>query len=180
MKNLILFIFLSVALVSCEDMINGAITPVQVGSPSGSNDTNNNIGIEDVPDRSLEFIELNFPDEKIISITSNPSGGFIITLSDGTIINFGPGGQVIRITEGSGGNNEGGNNDEGGDIEGDDVDSEDTTGGNLPENITDFIAENFPADISSFNFKDGFYTIKLDNGWIVVFDEEGNLISVDD
>ncbi|TRO65255.1 PepSY-like domain-containing protein [Christiangramia sabulilitoris] len=126
------------------------------------------IPVEEIPQNILDFINSNFPGIEIDEAERENNGNYEIELENDVELIFDANGNFLGRAE-----------DEN---EDDDEDDEDIDPANLPQNVLDYISENYPDNtiIEAEIEDDGGYEVTLNNGVELEFDAAGNFQSAED
>jgi hypothetical protein len=124
------------------------------------------IPLSEIPKNILDFINTYFPGSSIKEAERENNGNYEIELSNDVELIFDSNGNFL-------GQGEDENEDE------DDINIEPS---DLPQNILDYIAENYPNNtiIEAEIEDDGNYEVTLNNGVELEFDSDGNFLSAED
>ncbi|QYA25863.1 hypothetical protein G3I01_10195 [Gramella sp. MT6] len=121
----------------------------------------------EIPQNILDFIDQYFPGSEIDEAEIENNGNYEIELEDDVELIFDSDGNFLGRGE---------------DENEDDDDDEDINPADLPQNILDYISENYPDNsiIEAELEDDGEYEVTLNNGVELEFDSEGNFLSAED
>ncbi len=121
----------------------------------------------EIPQNILDFIEQYFPGADIDEAEIENNGNYEIELEDDVELIFDSDGNFLGRGE---------------DENEDDDDDEEINPADLPQNILDYISENYPDNsiIEAELEDDGEYEVTLNNGVELEFDSEGNFLSAED
>lgn len=121
----------------------------------------------EIPQNILDFIEQYFPGAEIDEAEIENNGNYEIELEDDVELIFDSDGNFLGRGE---------------DENEDDDDDEEINPADLPQNILDYISENYPDNsiIEAELEDDGEYEVTLNNGVELEFDSEGNFLSAED
>lgn len=124
--------------------------------------------VANLPQNLLNFIQTNFPGVSIEEAEKESNGNFEVELSNDMELIFNAEGEFLGQAKD--------------DSEDDDSEDEDIPVSQLPENIVNYIAENFPdlSIVEAEKEDDGQYEISLSDGTELKFDAEGNFLEADD
>ncbi len=125
------------------------------------------IPISEIPQNILDFITANFPGVGIDEAEKENNGNYEIELENDIELVFDANGNFLGLAEDE--------NDE-------DEDDQDIDPADLPQNILDYISENYPNNtiIEAEIEDDGEYEVTLNNGVELEFDAEGNFLNAED
>ncbi len=125
------------------------------------------IPISEIPQNILDFITANFPGVGIDEAEKENNGNYEIELENDIELVFDANGNFLGLAEDE--------NDE-------DEDDQDIDPADLPQNILDYISENYPNNtIIEAEIEDvGEYEVTLNNGVELEFDAEGNFLNAED
>lgn len=145
----------------------------QDGDFLGIDDDNNDdfgdeyLQISEIPQNILDFIAANFPGVDIDEAERENNGNYEIELENDVELIFDANGNFLGQGE---------------DENEDDQEEEEINPADLPQNILDYINENYPDNtiIEAEKEDDGKYEITLNNGVELEFDSEGNFLSAED
>ncbi len=114
-----------------------------------------------LPQNILDYISENYPDLTIVEAEIEDNQNFEIELSDGTELIFNSQGEFLGV-----------------DNEENEFDDEEIDPSELPQNILDFINNNFPGvGIEEAELENnGNYEIELENDVELIFDGDGNFL----
>jgi len=121
----------------------------------------------DLPQTIIDYLAENYPGVDIDEVEYDDDGYYEVELDNGVELYFDEDGNLIGMDD---------------DDEEDEGDEEEIDPADLPQTIIDYLAENYPGvDIDEVEYDDdGYYEVELDNGVELYFDEDGNLIGMDD
>lgn len=121
----------------------------------------------EIPQNILDFIGQYFPGAEIDEAEIENNGNYEIELEDDVELIFDSEGNFLGKGE---------------DENEDDDDDEEINPADLPQNILDYISENYPDNsiIEAELEDDGEYEVTLNNGVELEFDSEGNFLSAED
>jgi hypothetical protein len=125
------------------------------------------IAISEIPQNILTFIETYFPGVQIEEAELENNGNYEIELENDVELIFDANGNFLGRGE---------------DENDDDEDDEDIDPADLPQNILDYISENYPDNsiIEAEKEEDGTFEVTLNNGVELIFDAESNFVSAED
>ena len=136
----------------------------EVALPAGGGEQ---VAIADLPASITDYVSANYPDSEIKRAKSNEDGNYIVGLTGKIVLVFDADGNFVEELPFVGGPCGCG---------GEEIDVAD-----LPTNITDYIATNYPtAEIKKAHQKGEKYVVGLivdDERVILIFDEDGNFIA---
>ena len=123
--------------------------------------------VSEIPQNILDFIEDNFPGAVIDEAEKENNGNYEIELENDVELIFSSSEEFLGQAE---------------DENEDDFDDDEIAPGDLPQNILDYLSENYPDNviIEAEIEDDGEYEVTLDNGVELEFDADGNFISAED
>ncbi|MDX1762176.1 MAG: PepSY-like domain-containing protein [Christiangramia sp.] len=123
--------------------------------------------ISEIPQNILDFIAANFPDVDIDEAERENNGNYEIELENDVELIFDANGNFLGQGE---------------DENEEDHDDEEINPADLPQNILDYITENYPNNtiIEAEKEDDGKYEVTLNNGVELEFDSEGNFLNAED
>ncbi|GAA4320024.1 hypothetical protein GCM10023115_46810 [Pontixanthobacter gangjinensis] len=123
--------------------------------------------VSEIPQNILDFIEANFPGVEIDEAERENNGNYEIELENDVELVFDANGNFLGQGE---------------DENEDEDDDEEIDPADLPQNILDYISENYPDNtiIEAEIEDDGEYEVTLNNGVELEFDSEGNFLSAED
>ena len=134
----------------------------------GDNDFDDEyISESEIPQNIRAFIAENFPGVEIEEAEIESNGNYEIELENDVELIFSSSGQFLGIAE---------------DENEDENDDEEIDPADLPQNILDYINENYPENtiIEAEIEEDGDYEVTLNNGVELEFDSEGNFLKAED
>ncbi len=123
--------------------------------------------ISEIPQNILDFIAANYPGVDIDEAERENNGNYEIELENDVELIFDANGNFLGLGE---------------DENDDDQDDEEINPADLPQNILDYISENYPDNtiIEAEIEDDGKYEVTLNNGVELEFDSEGNFLNAED